>query len=376
MKVKILHVLGKLQMGGTETVVMNLYKNIDKEKFEFDFVVHGDEIGAYEKEIEQFGGKIYRVQKYKLYNHIRYKKKWNNLFKEHPEYNIIHAHVRSTASIYLRIAKKYGLKTICHSHSISNGVGIKAIIKRIIQRNIPKYADRLLACSEESAKWLFGKKYLHSNKCNILYNGIEIEKFKFSEIKRKQIRNNYNLSNDVILIGNVGRLEKVKNHLFIIEVVEEIIKYNMNIKIMFCGDGSLRKLLAETIKDKKLTDFFIFVPSTALISDYYSAFDLFLMPSIYEGLGMSLVEAQIAGLKCLASNNIPIESKISNNVEYIKLNKKIWIDKIISNITDEKQINNKIYDDNINKYNIKEISNKLEQIYANLIKSKGDMYEK
>ena len=181
---RILHVLGSLNMGGAETLVMNIYRNIDRNKFQFDFVVHGNTIGKYEKEILALGGKIYHIDEYRVYNHLKYKKIWSVFFKEHPEYKIIHGHMRSTASIYLKIAKKYGLKTISHSHSISNGKGVKSIVKRILQHNIPKYADYMLGCSQKANIWLYGKKNSLKDNCLILPNGIDNQRFVFDAKER------------------------------------------------------------------------------------------------------------------------------------------------------------------------------------------------
>ena len=161
-KIRILHVLGSLNMGGAETLIMNLYRNIDRDKIQFDFVVHTNKIGLYEDEIKELGGKIYRIQRYKGINHFSYKKEWNNFFEEHKEYKIIHGHMRSTASIYLKIAKKYGRITIAHSHNTSNGHGFSSLVKKILQYNIRNVSDYFMGCSYEANKRLFGKTCLNT----------------------------------------------------------------------------------------------------------------------------------------------------------------------------------------------------------------------
>ena len=157
--IRILHVLGALNRGGAETMVMNIYRNIDRNRVQFDFIVHTNEKCDYNDEIINLGGKIYSMPRYNGKNHIKYKKAWNNFFKRHIEYKIVHGHMRSTAAIYLSIGKKHGLKTIAHSHSTaSRGNKFEKLVKNVLQIPLRYTANYLFACSEEAGKWLFGKK--------------------------------------------------------------------------------------------------------------------------------------------------------------------------------------------------------------------------
>ena len=160
--IRILQVFGGLNLGGAETMIMNYYRNIDRKQIQFDFIIHAKEKQFYEEEIKNMGGQIYRFPKYKLVNHIQYKRKWKKFFAEHSEYNIIHGHMRSTASIYLKIAKKFKLITISHSHSMDNGKGITACVKNYYCKNIVHYSDYCFSCSEEAAIWLFGRNIITS----------------------------------------------------------------------------------------------------------------------------------------------------------------------------------------------------------------------
>ena len=222
--IRVLHVLGRLNRGGAETMLMNIYRNIDKTKIQFDFVKHTNEKCAYDDEIISMGGRIYTVPQYKLYNHLKYKKEWKKLLLEHDEWKIVHSHIRSTASIILKIAKAQEKRTISHSHSTSNGKGLKSILKKIFQLRIPKYSDYLVACSKDAAKWLYGRKNLQSEKCIILKNSIDIKNFYFNIENRKKIREKYNIKNNEILIGHVGRFVEVKNHNFLIDLFEKIFR--------------------------------------------------------------------------------------------------------------------------------------------------------
>lgn len=370
-KIKILHVLGGLNLGGAETVVMNFYNYIDKDIFSFDFVVHENKKGVYEEEITKLGGNIYHMPKYKLYNHFSYKKAWDNFFKSHCDYQIVHGHVRSTAAIYLKIAKKYNIKTIAHSHSISNGNNFKAIIKRLLQLNIKNVADFFMGCSYEANVWLFGNKIANSDKCYILNNAINYDKFRFNEKSRKEIRNKYGIKDDEFLLGHVGRLSKEKNHIFMIDVLSNLVKKNNKVKLMFCGTGNLESIIKNYAIKKNVINNIFFVPSTKEIFKYYSSFDLFLFPSKFEGFGMAAIEAQVSGLSVLLSNKVPNCVNISDNCTFLNIDKES-IDEWVKNINfyldnkKDRTVNVK------NNYDINYETKRLEKIYSMI----GGLYEK
>lgn len=362
-KIRVLQVFGKLNRGGAETMLMNLYRQIDKDAINFDFVKHTEEECAYDNEIYSLGGKIYSIPRYKVYNHFQYKRAWNKFFQEHKEFDIIHCHVRSTASIILKIAKKYGLITIAHSHSISSGKGIKAIIKNILQYKIRHIADYFIGCSTKANEWLFGKKIADSDKCIILKNGIDMEKFFFNKDIRRNIRNKLSLSNEDILLGHVGRFSPEKNHEFIVELFSELNKKNNNYKLLLIGDGPEKEKIINKYKTKKFMSDIILLDPVSNVCDYLQAMDVFLMPSKYEGLGMALIEAQISGLKCVVSNNVPTESKIINSTVFLELNKNKWIEKI-ENINIKRTEN--VLNAHSRQYDIKEVVKLLKQFYLKL----------
>lgn len=330
--IRVLQVLGSLNMGGAETMIMNLYRKIDKKKFQFDFIVHGDDIGVYEEEIKKLGGKIYRMPKYKLYNHFSYKKAWTKFFKTHKEYKIIHGHMRSTASIYLKIAKKYKLVTLSHSHNTSNGRGFSSIVKYLFQLKIRKIADYLLACSYDSAVWLYGKKCASSEKCFIINNAIDVDNFVFNIETRDKIRKQFNLENKFV-IGQVGRLATTKNHMFTLDLFKDYLLVNKDAFLMLIGDGPLENEIEGYIKKHNLEDKVIMLKNRSDINELMQAMDLFIMPSIYEGLPLTLVEAQSASLPCVISSNISagflIDSLIHKNS--LDASKDSWIELIEKN---------------------------------------------
>ena len=215
--IRILQYIGSLETGGSQSMIMNYYRNIDRSKIQFDFVVDRNGKGDlfYKDEIESLGGRVYVFNEhFKGYNYFSFTGQWKEFFRAHPEYEIIHCHVRSVASIVLKIAKKNGLKTICHSHSISNGEGIKAVAKKLLQGRIKKYCDYFFACSRDAAIWLYGEEVVNSNQCIIMNNAIEIDKFSYSQKYRSEIRKKYSIQDEKYVVGYVGRFEEPKNPKF------------------------------------------------------------------------------------------------------------------------------------------------------------------
>lgn len=369
-KIRVLQVFGKLNRGGAETMLMNLYRQIDKDAINFDFVKHTEEECAYDNEIYSLGGKIYSIPRYKVYNHFQYKRAWNKFFQEHREFDIIHCHVRSTASIILKIAKKYGLITIAHSHSTSSGKGILAIIKNILQYRIRYIADYFIGCSKKSAEWLFGKNIVNSDKCLILNNAIDTKKYLYNEETREKIREEFNISKDEKVIGNVGRFSEVKNHKFLIQIFEELCKKD-NYKLILIGEGELKTEIEELVKKKNLADKVIFTGVRKDINELVQAIDIIVMPSIYEGLPVTLVEAQAASLPCLITDTITCEVDITELIHREKLENlpSVWsrdIAYILKNFNRRKveNIENKIKKKG---YAIEATSKQMESLYKDII---------
>jgi len=328
-QIRILQYVGSLNIGGSQTMIMELYRNIDKKKIQFDFIIDKDE-NYFQKEIESLGGRVYVLPSYTGINHFLYKKAWNEFFKNHTEYKIIHSHVRSTASIVLKIAKKNGLVTISHSHSTSNGKGISSFVKKIYQYKIRYIADYFIGCSKDSCIWLFGKKVTKSNKCFVLNNSIYTDKFLYNSVVREKVRKEFNLENKFI-IGTVGRFVASKNHIFLLNVFDELQKKQENAFLLLIGDESeLKNELIENVKKLKLNDKVLFLSNRSDVYELLQAMDVFLMPSLYEGLPVTLIEAQASGLPIIMSDTITDEAIITNLVTKLSLqeNIQVWISKI------------------------------------------------
>lgn len=374
--IRILQVFAQMNRGGAENMIMNLYRNIDRSKVQFDFIVHTHDECALDKEIEQLGGKIYRVPKYNGKNHFAYKKAWSNFFLNHPEHKIVHAHVRSTASIYLTIAKKYGRKTIAHSHSTSSrGEWYSRIIKRLLQFKIRFVSDEFFACSKDAGEWLFGKKKTELNNFHLVKNAINTEKFKFDDNLRKEIRSRHKIHGEFV-VGHVGNFNKAKNHSFILDVFHEIVKVNEKSILILIGDGPLQESMSDKARQLGIANNVIMVGNVENVSDYYNAMDIFLFPSIYEGLGMAAIEAQTNGLNCVVSDTLPEEIFITENIKSFPLKKsaKEWATLILNiynshNSRSDKdvEIHNKIEN---NGYGEKDVATWIENFYLEKYKTK------
>lgn len=365
--VRVLQVFGCLDRGGAENMIMSVYRNIDREKFQFDFVVHLNRKGDFDDEVKALGGKIYYAPKYNGKNHFEYKKWWDSFFKEHKEYKILHSHVRSTASIYTKIAKKYNIKTVVHSHSTTTyGKGISAKMKDFLQRDITKNADVCLACSVAAGEWLFkGQKYL-------LYpNTIDAKKFAYSEEKRKAVRSSLNIG-DGLVLGHVGRFLALKNHTFLMDVFAKVLKEKPDSFLIMVGEkigseGIEKQELVNYAEKKGILNNCIFAGNVSNVNEYLSAFDAFVFPSIIEGLPVTLIEAQAADLPCFVSDSVSHESKITENISFLSLEKgaSFWAKEILSAQRRQRADNYKeIYDAG---YDIKSGVDKLIQIYSNLL---------
>lgn len=360
--IRILQVFAEMNRGGAETMIMNLYRHIDRERIQFDFIVHTQEKCAFDEEIEQLGGRIYRVPKYVGTNHFAYKNAWKDFFMSHSDYKIIHGHVRSTASIYLKIAKKYNLTTIAHSHNTSSGSGIIALIKNVLQYPLRYISNYFLACSESAGKWLFGDKIVASNKFKILNNAIEVERFTFNNQIRDAIRKEFAIG-DKYVIGHVGRFHPQKNHELLVDIFKDIHNKIEDSVLLLVGDGFLKESIQEKVRNEDIEDSVIFAGVRSDVPDIFQGMDLFLFPSLFEGLGIVVVEAQAAGLNCIVSDQIPDEAIITKQVDKVSLSKspEYWSEVAINKLNYKRKDTSELI--KASGYDIKETAKWLENFY-------------
>lgn len=352
---RVLHIVGNMNMGGQETFIMNVYENIDRRKVQFDFIVHSKEEGYYDKRIEELGGRIYRI--FPISKHpIKSIKQLIDIIKKN-KYTILHRHTSSSVvAIEILIARILKVKKIIvHSHNNSSK---HKIINKIFRPILNLCANYKFACSEDAAKWLFGKK--HYKEVKIIYNGINLQNFLYNEEIRKKIRTQFNIK-DNIVIGHIGRFEYQKNHKFIINIFSELLKNNKKYELWLIGDGKLKEEIEDYIGSKKIKEHVKLFGIVDNVNELLQGMDIFIFPSIYEGLGISLIEAQISGLKSIVSEAIQEEAIITDNVYRIPLSKTdLWKKKIesIKQYCRHITINSKM-----NNFSINNVSKTLEKIY-------------
>lgn len=360
---RILHVFGTLNRGGAETLVMNIYRNIDRSKIQFDFVVHHEEEGAYEEEVRKLGGKVYRVPNYKGTNHFAYKKAWDKLLKNHPEYKIIHCHKESIVSLVMDSAKKNGRIAIAHSHNTQNIPGFKGKVMDVLNKNVDAKADYRFACSSDAGYWMFGR----DKDFTVIDNGIEVENFSYNPDVRAKIREKLGFSDKKVL-GHIARFNKQKNHSFLIDIFADLIKEDDDYLLVLAGVGDLKEEIEKKVRDLGIEDKVIFLGSIGYVNELLQAIDIFILPSLYEGLAVSTIEAQAAGLKCLLADTIDKNSKITGLVEFIPIDQGTdpWIKAIHKALPYQREDTSEM----IKKagFDIRETAEKLSEFYLNLIK--------
>lgn len=329
----VAQIIGKWVGGGVEAVVMNYYRHIDKSKVQFHFICDEDSTNIPYEEIEKLGGKVILIPPYQKI--FKYQKKLKKILKEN-NYKIVHSHINTLSVFPLMAAKNAKIPVrIAHSHSTTNKKEWKKnLLKQILKPFSKVYATDYMCCSELAGRWLFGNKVYDEEKVYLLNNAIELEKFAYSEETRKKKRKELGINNNQIVIGHIGRFVAQKNHTFLIDIFNEIRKKEKDAVLLLVGQGPLMESIKEKVNDLGLSDLVKFLGQRSDANELYQAFDVFLLPSLYEGLGMVAVEGQVAGLPCICSTEVPNVAKICGNCKFIKLedNKSIWNDTILNSI--------------------------------------------
>lgn len=307
------------RMGGVETFIYNTTIHSDKTKYVYDYLIHGADHCVFEKEINDFYDDsekhIFFIRKYKE-NPIGCIKDLQKFYKENGnKYDYIHFQSGSTAEILYvyPFYRKYNIKVISHSH---NGNGYSPIVNSIFRHIVNKVTYKRLSCSIEATKWLFGNKYLDST--TIIMNGVDSDRFTFNEQSRIKIRKKYHIQ-DELVIGHIGRFSEQKNHKFILEIFNSILRKEPQAKLILVGVGELENDIRKLSVSMGINKSIIFAGKQMNTEEYYSAFDIFLMPSLYEGLPIVGVEAQCEGLACLFSNKIDKQILITDQAKILDL---------------------------------------------------------
>ena len=322
--IRVLQLFTILNRGGAETNIMNYYRKMDRTKFQFDFLVHREEIGAYEEEIVQLGGKIFRLPALHPLHLSAYKKAVRSFFDQH-DYKIIHGQCSELGLFIYKEAKKRNVPVIiAHAHNSTDGWNLKSPFRWFWKKRMMNYINAYFTCSYEASIWLFGKKNAH--KAFAMHNAVESSLFAYNENTDQKIRKNLEASNTTNII-HVGRFNEQKNHGFLIDVFSEYNALNPNAKLFLVGEGALKKSIIDKVNHLKINDNVVFLGLRNDVNLIMQGMDFFLFPSLFEGLPVSFVEAQSSGLQCVISDKIPAEAiLIPENVTVISLKKsaKYW----------------------------------------------------
>ncbi|MBE5754578.1 MAG: glycosyltransferase family 1 protein [Clostridiales bacterium] len=337
---RLLCILSGMNAGGAETFLIKVYRRLDKDKYQMDFVINSKDENFYEKEINSLGGKVYRIpsksQSVKLF-----KEQLTELVKENKYEYVLRITSNAMGFMDLKIAKKAGAK-ICSARSSnsSDGGGIKAFIAHRLGRILyNKYVDVKFAPSDLAAEYTFGKTAIEKGKATILRNAVDLNVFHYDEVGGERVRKEFNISEDKLVIGHIGRFMTQKNHSFLLDIFNEICKEKDNAVLMLVGKGELEQQIKDKISALGLEDKVIFTGVRADIPQILSAMDVFVFPSFYEGMPNTVIEAQATGLPCVIADTITKEADITGLVNYLSLNDsaKVWAEKALSIVEKERR---------------------------------------
>ncbi|RGY78898.1 glycosyltransferase family 1 protein [Dorea sp. AM58-8] len=359
---RVLQVIGKMDRAGAETMLMNIYRHVDRSKVQFDFMVFTDEEGDYDQEIKSLGGKIYHMPAFKGYNYFNLKKRFKLFFSKH-SYEIVHGHIGSLAPAYLKVAKEEGAYTVAHSHATNSTRLLERIIFEIFAHKVRYIGNYFFACSKQAGVDRFGKEVVSSNRFQVINNAIDCEKYRYDKEKHEQLKKQFGFEERTIL-GHVGRFSPEKNHRFIIEVLKKMCDVDDKILLVLVGRGPEEEMVKQLVYQNNLEKYVKFLGVRDDVPDLMNMFDAFIFPSTYEGLGIVGIEAQAAGLPCFFSDAIPEEAIITPDVTCIPLSKSSdeWARIIEGKIQKYQRKDNYSYIMDAN-YDIKQVAKNIEEFY-------------
>lgn len=365
--IRILHIVSKLSINsGVMNVIMNYYQHIDRTKIQFDFLYFEERTPDFKDEIKTLGGNIFFVNKPSLKSLIKtYKEFYDFFFFNSKQYTAVHLHEIYLVHFIKHFCKKYGIKhLITHAHSTKYSDNPKnALRNKIMCLGLKYSATDLFACSKAAGEFYYGKEAVDRGLVKIIPNAIDLEKYKFNQEIRDKIRKSLNIENKFV-IGHIGRMSPPKNQIFLLKVFADLKRLNNNAILLIIGDGPLRKQLEEEIIKLNLTDNVILLGVRNDVPNLLMAMDVFVLPSLYEGLPVVCVEAQATGLRCILSDNITKEVDCGN-CEFISLkNKKIWKEKIVEILTKKRKYIK--YNEKIKTFNIIDGTEILESFYFSI----------
>lgn len=315
-----------MERGGLETMLMNYYRHMNRDKVQFDFLVHRQERAAYDDEIEALGGKIYRLPRLVPWNKS-YLTVLNQFFDEHPEYKTVHVHQDCLSSVILKAANSHAVPVrIAHSHNANQDRNLKYPVKLWYRRSIPKYATALFACGRDAGNWMFG-----GAPYQIINNAIDAAEYSYAPVKRTEMRQRLGLA-DEFVVGHVGRFNPQKNHPFLLDIFAALLKKEPNAVLLLVGGGEDMPKMQAKARELGIADNVRFLGVRSDVADLMQTMDVFAFPSLYEGLPVTMVEAQAAGLSCLISDKVPPECVLTEglvDVMPLSAGAEAWADAIL-----------------------------------------------
>lgn len=361
--IRVLHVFGALNPGGVETLVLNVYRCIDRSKIQFDFALTQGVKSLFDDEVLEMGGRpFYFDQTRSLISNL------SEILENYGPFQAIHSHVYFYSGAILKTAVRYGVPVrIAHAHNTSFGqvyTWKRKAYEWLMRKLILRYSTVMLGCSTDACEYVFGDGCMSDPRCSILYNGFDVNSFRFCEEDRNIIRKKYNLSNSLV-VGHVGRFEDQKNHTQLVEQFAELHKIQPNTMLLLVGRGSLMDTVKRKCEQLGIINFVVFAGAQKKPAPYLSAMDVFLFPSLYEGLGSALIEAQANGLQVITSADVvPADINVTGNASFISLSEEpdVWAKKIQLSFgrKDPNIANAKVAE----KYDIKRVTEKLADIYS------------
>jgi len=322
-KVKVLEFLPGLNYGGAQAMIINLCRNIDYDVVQCDFIIdHADFLDMKEL-VESFGAQVFVMSSFKGTNLKEVKAAWDRFFEEH-DYDVIHCHVRSYSFIVMQIAKKHGLKAIIHSHNTSNGKGLGSMIRAITQLPLRKTADYFFGCSKEAGEWLFGERITKGDRFYVINNGIDTDRFTYDEKVRLKYRERFAIGDERVFI-QVGRMFAQKNYPFTLDAFAAYLSDEKEGKLFIVGDGEEEDAIRNRIEELHLAQDVTILQYRDDVDKLLQMADVFLMPSLYEGLSVACVEAQSSGIPCLCSDRCDRNVDITGNCRFLPLDTAEWV---------------------------------------------------
>lgn len=309
---RVLHIVGGMNRGGAETMIMNIYRALDRNVLQFDFITHRQDVCDYDEEIRRLGGRIFYVPSIGASSPVAFVKTLTKTIRQTGPYQAVHAHTDFQTGFSAIAAKLAGVKVrICHSHNTAwkrSPNRLDRLMLKGFRQLIFAFSTQLVACGEDAAVFLFGQKKMQNGQVEVLPNGIDLSLFfQPDQDVKAEIKKQLHLREKNMVIGHIGRFHEQKNHVFFMELTQTLKKQGVSFQLVLVGDGPLKQVVESYAEKAGLMEDIVFTGVVSDVPHYMKAFDVFVMPSLFEGLPLVLVEAQASGLPCVISDHITEE---------------------------------------------------------------------